>query len=105
MSGLSAGLSAGGLFGAWLGSVGRIGGRRNRGVGGIPPGALAKFADLGLERFELFFAALCPPRLSDFPETRLLLGLGHGERRADLYSCYCTCVSRLPGARRSHCRL
>src|ERR1019366_3298295 len=52
-----------------------------------------------------FSAAVCPPRLSDFPETRLLLGLGHGERRADLYSCYCTCVFRLPGARRSHCRL
>src|ERR1019366_9470659 len=55
MSGLSAGLSAGGLFGAWFGGLGRVGDRRNRGVGSIPPGALAKFADLGLERFELFF--------------------------------------------------
>src|SRR5271156_5174502 len=55
MSGLSAGLAAGRLFGRWLGSVRWIGRRRNRGVGCIPPGALAKFADLSLERIELFF--------------------------------------------------
>lgn len=48
MSGLSPGLSAARFLGDRLGGVRRIGGRRNRGVGRIPPGAFPKRAVLGL---------------------------------------------------------
>src|SRR5437660_779527 len=48
MSGLSPGFAAGRFFVDRLGGVRRIGGRRYRGVGCIPPGAFPKLAALGL---------------------------------------------------------